>query len=262
MQKIFLNPLTLASAILGFTLLGLGTLNEIQAEIITVPNQLATQEGNSNNAIPFTFSSRNQQVYANTAFSPIVGPELITEILFRPDAQFGAAFSATIPNIMINLSTTQFAPDGLSPVFANNVGPNNTVVYSGPLTLSSMFTGPPGGPKNFDINITLQSPFLYDPSQGNLLLDVKDFTNNAIPVFDAENVVGDSISRIWNDSNVNADIGFFGNGNPDDFSNSLGLITQFVFSPIPEPSTVSLLGIGLLLVFWCGFLRARCDNAH
>jgi hypothetical protein len=248
MQTRFLNRLTLVSAILGFMFLGLGTLNEIQAAVITVPNQFVAQEGNSNNAVPFTFSSRYQQVYANSAFSSIVGPELITEILFRPDAQFGAAFSATIPNIIISLSTTQFAPDGLSPVFANNIGPDNTVAYSGPLTLSSMFTGPSGGPKNFDIAITLQSPFIYNPTQGNLLLDVKDFTNNffVIPVFDAEDVVGDSISRIWNDIDVNADVGFFGNGNPNDFANSLGLVTQFVFSSIPEPSSLALLGIALL----------------
>lgn len=157
MQTSFLNPLTLVSAILGFTFLG-SALSEIQAAVITVPNKFAAQEGNSNNAVPFNFSSRYQQVYANSAFSSIVGPELITEILFRPDAQFGAAFSSTIPNIIINLSTTQFGPDGLNPVFANNVGSNNTVVYSGPLTLSSSFTGPPGGPKNFDMLLLCNLP--------------------------------------------------------------------------------------------------------
>lgn len=113
----------------------------------------------------------------------------------------------------------------------------------------------------------MQSSFVYDPAQGSLLLDVKDFTNNgAIPVFDAEDVVGDFISRIWNDSNVNADTGFFGNGNPNDFGNSLGLVTQFVVSPIPEPNSVALLGFALLIVFgvryWgrlmiCSKLRAK-----
>ena len=112
-------------------------------------------------------------------------------------------------------------------MFSNNIGANSRVVFSGPLFLSSAFTGPAVGPKDFDVSIGLQSSFLYDPREGNLLLDVKDFTNNfsSVPVFDAQNLVGDAISRLWNDIDVNSDTAFFGSGNPNDFSNSLGLMT-------------------------------------
>jgi hypothetical protein len=52
------------------------------------------------------------------------------------------------------LSTTSANPNALSTTFANNIGADDTVVFgAGALALSSAFTGPAGGPKNFDIVI-------------------------------------------------------------------------------------------------------------
>ncbi len=162
-------------------ILVLGLLSGVaQAEPIVVPNSLATVEGNSNNAIPFSLfwiSMRYQQVYSSSEFP--AGPILITQLGFRPDATFGIAFSSTIPNIQIDLSTTTLPVDGLDTTLANNVGADNTVAFNGALALSSSFTGPTGGPKDFDILVNLTTPFLYDKAQGNLLLDVRNFS----PVF-------------------------------------------------------------------------------
>jgi len=51
----------------------------------------------------------------------------------------------------------------MGPVFANNVGADDTIVYGGltgaPLSLSSSFTGPAGQPKAFDIFINPTTPF-------------------------------------------------------------------------------------------------------
>jgi len=86
---------------------------------IVVPNSLADAEGNSNNCFPFGFCQGNgtmryQQVYASSQFS---APILIGQLLFRPDANTGAAFSAVLPDIQINMSTTSKAPDSLSTTF-------------------------------------------------------------------------------------------------------------------------------------------------
>jgi hypothetical protein len=68
-------------------------------------------------------SQRYQQVYAASEFDTLGGLELlITQILFRPDATFGKAFSSVLPNIQINLSTTSAAPNSMSTVFANMLG--------------------------------------------------------------------------------------------------------------------------------------------
>jgi hypothetical protein len=201
------------------------------AAVLVVPNNLAATEGNTNNVYPFNIDSfpstqRYQQVFAGSAFASVSGPQLITQIAFRPDGPNGFPFSSTIANIQFNLSTTNAAIDGLSLIFADNVGSDDTVVFSGSLSLSSADTGPPEGPKAFDIVINLQVPFLYDPSAGNLLLDVRNISGGNTTTFDAEVTSGDPVSRTST---------FFGNVNSPtaDFADTLGLVTQFTITPAP-----------------------------
>src|SRR5512134_46800 len=97
--------------------------------------------------------SRVQDLYAATHFPP--GGLHITELRFRPDYFYGRAFTNTMANLEIRLSTTDAAPDGLSDSFAQNAGGDETVVFSGDISLSSQFAGPANGPKEFDIVIPL-----------------------------------------------------------------------------------------------------------
>jgi hypothetical protein len=211
---------------------------------VIVPSAETSVEGNSNNSFPFNIaafalsSQRYQQVYGSSEFS---GPFLITDIEFRPDAFTGAAFSSTLSSIQIDLSTTAAAVDGLSSTFAANVGSNDTVVFSGPLTLSSSDTGPAGGPKTFDIVIVLQTPFLYDPALGNLLLDVRNFGGGFTTSFDAQSTIGDSVSRVFS---------LTGASSPTGNTDTLGLITSFSGSAVPEPGTLALVGLGAAGLAW------------
>src|SRR6266567_4762357 len=200
-----------------------------QVGVIVVPNSLAGVEGNLNNGSPFGIdgigiaTQRYQQVYSASQFG---SGGLITQISFRPDGPGGGGFSFTISNIRIDLSTTSQAPDGLSTTFANNVGADDTTVFSGPLSLSSSFTGPAGGPKAFDITINLMIPFPYSPGSGNLLLDVRNFSGRTAALFssfDAEGTFGDSISRIYSTSSN-------GVGDATGTADSIGLVTQFTTS--------------------------------
>ncbi len=230
----------------------LGAINPAHAIVptVVVPNSARTVEGGTNNSYPFNItpfglsSQRYQQVYAASQFS---SGGLITQIVFRPDAFAGSAFASTLPDIQINLSTTSAAEDGLSGTYANNVGADDSIVFArGPLTLSSAFTGPANGPKDFDIIITLTHPFLYNPALGNLLLDVRNFGAGTTTVFDAVNATGDGVSRVYN-QNVNGTT-----GNPD----SAGLVTGFVI--VPEPGTAMLLaGGGTLLALFGGCRRRQ-----
>jgi hypothetical protein len=205
------------------------------AAVTVVPGEVAAVEGNINNGFPFNIgdhglaSQRYQQVYAASAFAAFAEPVLITHLAFRPDAQTGHAFSFTIADIQINLSTTAMAPDALSLTFADNVGADDTVVFSGALPLSSAFTGPAAGPKNFDIVIALQTPFLYDPTAGNLLLDVRNFSGGSTAQFDAHQA-GDAVSRV---NTIAGDV----NSPTADLGDSLGLVTQF---RLTGPTTVAL----------------------
>jgi hypothetical protein len=125
----------------------------------------------------FDTAHRSQQVYGSVEFPQ--HPMLIHELRFRPDSVYGGAFTATVANIQINLSTTRRIPDALSATFAENVGADDTVVYQGALTVSSAFTGPSGGPKDFDIIVRLQRPYLYDPARGNLVIDTRNFSGSS-----------------------------------------------------------------------------------
>ncbi len=220
----------------------------VKAAVIVTPSGQSSTGGNYGNAAPFDIlglepSQRYQQVYSASEFSGLrAGGEFITQIAFRPNASLGAAFSRTLPDIRIDLSTTSSGPDALSYTFASNVGADDTIVYGGPtgsaLSLSSSFAGPSGGPMNFDIIINLTTPFFYDPAAGNLLLDVRNFGGGATTLFDAQMTAGDSVSRVgtWFSFGVDSPTA--------NFRDTLGLVTQF--TTVPEPTAPGFLGLGLL----------------
>jgi hypothetical protein len=117
---------------------------------------------------------------------------------------------------------------------AKNLDPGtDKTVFSGPLALSSADTGPSGGPKDFDIIISLQTPFAYDPANGNLVFDLRNFSTVNTTFFDASTSIDQSIMHV-DAADVDATVGNrFG----------LGLVTEFIVGavPVPEPSSFALL---------------------
>jgi len=215
-------------------------------------------EGNTHNYYPYDIggspggagdSQRYQQAYEASDFASVPGPVLITQIAFRPDAFLGRAFSVLLPDIQINLSTITLGADGLSLVFANNLGPNDTIVFArGPLSLSSNFSGPVGGPMDFDVVITLTTPFFYDPAAGNLLMDVRNFGGGTTTVLDAESIgppTADSIGRVHTTADSPGGVNSPNAGHGD----SAGLVTQFTYSQVPEPGSACLFLVGAGLCY-------------
>ena len=216
----------------------LGSVQTVCGDSIVIPNVLANTEGNS--SIRFNPNLRFQQVHAAAEFSSPGGPVSITRIAFRPDGQFGFAFAGAInPYLQVNLSTTGRAPDGLSATFANNIGADEIVAYSGSITFSSGFTGPAGGPKDFDVIINLARPFIYNPAAGNLLMDVRSVGALFGPsgfFTDLQISSSDGVSRV--EGRIDSSTGG---------SNSEAIVTHFTYSPtpVPEPATIVLLSAGL-----------------
>lgn len=218
---------------------------------IVIPGAYASTEGEFENEFPFGIagncfgcpesSQRYQQVYSSADFLGF-GPVLITRFAFRPDGDQGEAFDATLPNVQISFSTTSKTWDGLSAVFADNIGTDEQVVFDGPLTLSSADTG--SGPRAFDISIDLANPFLYDPSLGNLLLDVRNFDGRPTTYFDAVWGGNQETSRVvtWSGDDGTLDLDVT---SPAGLVDKNALVTQFTFTPVPEPGTFSLVGVAL-----------------
>jgi PEP-CTERM motif len=139
---------------------------------------------------------------------------------------------ATLAGLQINFSTTTRAVDGLSSIFAENVGLDNTVVFDlSAITLSDFQAG------GADIIIPLRTPFYYDPSAGNLLMDVFNFGRERTSPFNANSSASDTTSSVYS----------FGVNEPNGIANTIGLVTIFEVRPVPEPSTWALLAVGLLL---------------
>jgi hypothetical protein len=249
--------------LLSLALLGVAAATALAQQVVA-PNSLATVAGDVDDAFPF-FSSgiRYQQVYDHTQFSTLAGPMLLTQIAFRPFGGNTGPFSTTIPNIQIDFSTTAASSTSLSSTFASNVGANDLTVYSGSLTLSSAQTFLPDGTTDFDVVIPFKTPFLYDPTKGNLLMDVRDPEGPALPGFalDATSSATNGVARVFSDEgSPDSATGTVDNGSIND----AGLVTRFTFAGLaasaPEPGSLGLL-LGGLLCTLAGFILRRRRTA-
>lgn len=169
----------------------LGTL--ALANTIVVPNSQTTATGNgvNNLGVPAGSDIRYQGLYGSDQFSSIGSPIEITGFSFRVAPGTGA-FSLTVSNADIYLSTSPNYPNNtghpfMSTTFSNNIGPDNTLVYSGAFNLSSSGCSTPG-PCPFDLLVTFTTPFYYNFANGPLLLDmmITDFTAGSGSSLDGE----------------------------------------------------------------------------
>ena len=201
----------------------------ILAGPLVAPNDWANAFGDAGNLFPL-FSSkpmRYQQVFDAGQFSRLnPGGGLINRIAFRGHGP-GIPFTANVPQLQVNLSTTSKTPDALSSTFVENVGADDTQVFSGPLQAAVTFTG---DPTNFEVTLIFTTPFFYDPAKGNLLLDVRNLQGGTeVPPNDQEldgtTASGDSVSRVYNFGDVAATAA--GSTGGVDEKDSYGLITRF-----------------------------------
>lgn len=229
----------------AFTVIGSPAL----ASSIVVPNAQATSVGNALDSVGAPDPDvRFQELFGSGQFLSLVnGPILIDQFAFRLAPGTGG-INVSLANVDLFMSTSQRFPNLnggaaalMSSTFADNVGPDNTLVYHGPVHFSS-----PGCPVNgttpcaFDLVLTLQHPFLYDPNQGRLLMDFSvSGISGQTAYFDSMDFAGfptpyGSIASV--SAPLGSTSGHFG---------ADGDITQFRFTSVPEPATMTLLVVGL-----------------
>jgi hypothetical protein len=179
------------------------------------------------------------QLYDASQFAALSGPVLISGAVLRPDASQMGPGSQTFADIEIFLSTTSRSAATLSPTFADNLGSDNALVFSGPLTISTADLPGSGGTKQFDIVFPFTTPFFYDPHAGNLLSD-SQITGASSP-----GIVLDFVS---NDPAAGAVAALGSSTAATGTVMPIGAVTEYLVQSVPEPSSLVLAGLGTLVL--------------
>jgi hypothetical protein len=151
------------------------------AQTVVVPNLQATVSGN----VPITVGSKANRIQQVIGSGQFPGAIVITGIRVRPAPGTGPV-SFDNASYKITLSTTQAYPNTNnghtlpSVTYANNVGPDATVVYNAAVSGSSPGCAAPG-PCPFDLAIAFTTPFSFDPSKGRLLVDLVNSAATGTP---------------------------------------------------------------------------------
>lgn len=152
---------------------GLWLSATLTAQLVT-PQGFGTVEGNSSSAYPWGRGNsviRNQTILDSTNFlnQGITGVVLLQGCRFRANGSATSFTGGTYNNVVIDISTA--AVDYLTPstTFAANHGANLTNVLTGSVLVGST---PGTSPSSWYIDITFATPFAYDPTLGDLCLDV------------------------------------------------------------------------------------------
>jgi len=225
---------------------------------VVVPNAQTSSPGNSPGGITDTPADfQFQEDFGSGQFVGIGGDLLISQLAFRAAPGSGPV-NASISSVEFDLSTTPYAPNNangntlLTDTYATNVGPDNTVVYSGPGSLIS-----PGCTTSvcpFDMVVSFTTPFLYNPNQGRLLVYMKatGFTAQE-GTLDGESFNFPPGGSVASMSSLLGDV--------SDTVSTSGNVVQFGYTlvPSPEPGTLTLAFIALLA---CSALLSRSKIAR
>jgi hypothetical protein len=195
-------------------------------------------EGDVNRS-PRFISHRVQFLFPASDFAGLPeGQRLITAFNFRADRTQTQSGALNFGDERIWMSTTNVS--SLASVFDNNHGPDKMLVHDGPMSYPLLAAGPGARPADFADGLPLQTPFYYDPSLGNLLVERVVFANSpsgSVATVDRQSTPEVRIIVV-DDPNGTA-------GSP---SNSAPVM-QFQF--IPEPATFALAGPAFFcLVVW------------
>jgi PKD repeat protein len=141
-----------------------------------IPNGAATTEGSSSTSYPFNTNNTNGhriQYCYSAATTQATTPIVISGMKFRTNGSTtGSWTGGTYANATVKLSTAAVPFNAMTTTFASNEGGDVVTVFSGTITVKPTPATGSTNPGVWYVDIQFQNNFLYDPSKGDLLLDV------------------------------------------------------------------------------------------
>ena len=136
----------------------------------TVPQGYLNTNGTTANSWPWNNTNagghRCMWIY-DSSHIKFSGPILINRLRWRAHANYATWAGGTHSNVTINMSTAAVDYLAASATYASNHGKDVKAVFKGNVTVTPN-THPNG---RWYVEIKLPVPFLYDPSQGDLVID-------------------------------------------------------------------------------------------
>lgn len=146
---------------------------------VVLPQGYENLEAGSSHSLPWGSGAtwapqgvRVQTVYDSIYFTAQgwTGPHVIQRLRWRADGRNNpVSTGGSYANVRIDVSTAAVDHRQLSSVFDSNHGGDRQTVFAGSVTLL-----PTGNqePNDWYVDVLLTAPFVYDPGNGDLLIDV------------------------------------------------------------------------------------------
>lgn len=194
---------------------------------IVIPNGFAATEGNSSTSYPWQRTAsviHVQYCYDSTHFTNqgITYPILISRLRWRANGTTTTTTGGTYNNVSVLMSTSPLDQAVQTATFANNHGANLATVFNGSVALSAT---PSATPNVYYADLAI-TPFLYDPTVGDLVIDTKfpaaSWTGTSAGAVDCQ-TTGSLVSRVYN---LTSDTALTGT-----FQASVGPIIEVSYNP-------------------------------
>lgn len=230
----------------AFLLLAVMSSQVAPTQTLVIPPGTATTPGNSYSVYPWVPAGtvagvRYMTLYDGSNFQSLGSPIRITRIRWRAD-DYGFSWSGgRYASVGVSLSTAPIDHRAATTNFATNHGANVTLCYRGPVSIArgqGSGAGVVGVPV---VDIALQTPFLYEPALGDLVVDVdllggSYYSGGSLPRVDSQ--TGTSATSIFTAAGYPAAAGIQSNAPVLllDYEPANGLVANFTASPVSGSS--------------------------
>ena len=199
-------------------------------KIVVVPSAYRNADAPSDSGVWPQTARAMSILHADAFVENSAGPIRIESLSWRPDGDQPVGASMRFNRLTIRMAITPVAPAEMSEVYDSNLANAShdpIVVFDNAWSGVVVNANPAGGPRPFDFKVSFSTPFEYDPTEGNLLVDFRFVgANFGGTKFDTGAAQPDQTTH-WS-SGQNSRNGAVG---------TFSVPNQFEIEPIPEPAS-------------------------